>query len=67
MFVRGSRVFSNPVTYVGIMCVVFVFSMYMKECRKALKSERAQRLNMADLYDKNIVPLEKLYNLRRYA
>ena len=32
---------------------MFVFSMYMQECRKALKSGRTQRLNMVDLYDKN--------------
>ena len=41
------------------MCAMFVFSMYMQECRKALKSGRAQRLNMVDLYGKNGIPMEK--------
>ena len=31
----------------------------MQECRKALKSEGPQRLNMVDLYGKNVIPMEK--------
>ena len=46
------------------MCAVFVFSVYMQECRKALKSGEAQRFNMADMYGKNVIPMEKLKNLR---
>ena len=42
------------------MCAVFVFSMYMQECRKALKSGGPQRLNMVDLYDKNVIPTIKV-------
>ena len=46
---------------VGIMCAVFVSSMYMQECRKALKSgEGAQRFNRVDIYGKNVIPMEKL-------
>ena len=45
------------------MCAMFVFSMHMQECRKALKSRGAQRLNMFDLYGKNVIPMEKLHNL----
>ena len=42
------------------MCAMFVSSMYMQECRKALKSGGPQRLNMVDLYDKHVIPMEKL-------
>ena len=42
------------------MWAMFVFSMYMQECRKALKSEGPHRLNSIDLYGKNVIPMEKL-------
>ena len=34
-----------------------------QELRKALKSVGAKSLNRIDLYGKNLIPMEKLYNL----
>ena len=42
------------------MCAMFVFSMYMQECRKALKSGGLQRLNKVDLCGKSVILMEKL-------
>ena len=42
------------------MCDMFVFSMYMQECREARKSGGPQRLNMVDFYGKNVIPMVKL-------
>ena len=46
------HVFPNPVTYIDT-----------QERRKALKTGGAKSLNRIDLYGKNSIPMEKLYNL----
>ena len=52
---------NNIIIIISIKC--YIFGSSWQERRKALKSGGAKSLNRIDLYGKNSIPMEKLYNL----